>query len=77
MNKQEAGEVIDMLENAPLIIKLAKEMIAYLPKSATRDELVKNLLSVKHALIDLDVCLQDIEWSINQYQVIENMKEDK
>jgi hypothetical protein len=77
MTKKEAREVIQMLEEAPMLIRLAKEMIAFLPKGNAKDDLIKNLLNVKKSLINLDVCLQDIEWSISRYQVLESMKDDE
>jgi len=77
MTKKEISEVVDLLEQGPMLIRLAKEMISYLPKGSARDELIRNLLDVRKSLINLDVCLQDIEWAISQFQVIENMKDDK
>jgi hypothetical protein len=76
MTKKEAKEIIGMLEEAPMLIRLAKEMIAYLPKGNAKNELIRNLIKVKKSLISLDVCLQDIEWSISRYQVLESMKND-
>jgi len=77
MTKKEISDVVDMLEKGPALIRLAKHMIAHLPNSKVRDELIKNLLSVKKSLINLDVCLEDIEWSLTRFQVLESEKNDK
>ena len=77
MTKREIKDVVEMLEQGPILIRMAKEMIANLPKSPARNELIKNLLSVRKSLIQLDVCLEDIEWSIAQCQVLEIEKNEK
>jgi hypothetical protein len=77
MTKKEIKDVVEMLEQGPILIRMAKEMIANLPKSPARNELIKNLLSVRKSLIQLDVCLEDIEWSIAQCQVLEIEKNEK
>ena len=77
MTKKEIKDVVEMLEQGPILIRMEKEMIANLPKSPERNELIKNLLSCRKSLIQLDVCLEDIEWSIAQCQVLEIEKNEK
>lgn len=77
MTKKEINDIMEMLEQGPVLIRLAKEMIANLPKSPARNELIKNLLSVRKSLIQLDVCLEDIEWSIARCQVLELERKEK
>lgn len=69
VSRQQTYESLKILTEAPLLIKLSKEIIQHLPKGKERDALIKNLLNVKRSLIDLDVCLQDIEWGILQKQM--------
>lgn len=77
MTKKEISEIVDMLEKGPALIRLAREMIYYLPNSPMRNELIKDLKSVKNSLIKLDVCLEDIEWSLSRFQVLEEEKNNK
>jgi hypothetical protein len=78
MTNKEIKDIVEILEQGPVLIRLAREMIDYLPpKSPSRNELIKNLLSVRKSLINLDVCLEDIEWSISRFQVLESEKKDK
>lgn len=77
MTKKEINDIMETLEQGPVLIRLAKEMIANLPKSPARNELIKNLLSVRTSLIKLDVCLEDIEWSIARCQVLEMEKKEE
>ena len=77
MTKQEAKSLIDVLIEAPDIIKLAKQMVEFLPKGKSRDALIKDMTKVKKALIALDVRCQDIEWSIAHYQISKAMKEEE
>lgn len=58
-----------ILLDSHIIIAVAKEAIKYLPKGETRDELIKRVLDVRHKLIDLDVYLQDLEWSITEKEL--------
>ena len=51
-------------------------MVEFLPKGKQRDALIRDMTNVKRSLINLDVRLQDIEWSINQYYVDKKMKEE-
>lgn len=69
MEKQKIYNDLEILQQAPMLIKLAKEIIQYLPKGEERDSLIKILLDVKRDLIKLDVCIQDIEWSIAQREM--------
>lgn len=76
MSKKEAHTLLSALSEAPQIIKLAKQMVEFLPKGKQRDALIRDMTNVKRSLINLDVRLQDIEWSINQYYVDKKMKEE-
>jgi len=75
MTKKEAHQYISALDEAPHIIKSAREMISKLPKGEIRDDLIRKFLNLKKALISLDVKLEDIEWSICQKMVKELMNE--
>lgn len=68
---------ITILSEAPFLIRLAREMTQYLPRGTERDNLVRQLLKVKKELIDLDVFLQDLEWSILQKQLDSEIDNDE
>lgn len=74
MSKDNLREQVDLLYDAPVLIKLAKEIIQYLPKGEDRDTVIKAMLNVKKSLIDLDVILQDIEWGMLQYELNKNFQ---
>ena len=75
MTRKEARTLIETLEEAPQVIRLAKSMVEFLPKGKVKDALIRDTTKVKRALIALDVRLQDIEWSINSYYVNKEMEE--
>ena len=45
MTKKEIKDVVEMLEQGPILIRMAKEMIANLPKSPARNELMYDCTS--------------------------------
>ena len=60
-------EDIDLLYQAPQVIKLAREAIDNLPKgSKSRAKVIKQVKALRAALISLDVLCQDIEWAISE-----------
>jgi len=77
MTKKEINDILDTLEKGPELIKLAKEIMYHLPNCPIRDDLSKNLKSVKTSLIKLDVCLEDIQWSLSRFHVLEEEKNNK
>lgn len=60
---------IDLLMQAPMLIKVAREIVKILPKGKDRDQVIRQVQDIKSKLIALDVHLQDIEWSLTEKQL--------
>ena len=69
---------IQILKDVPSLIELSKKIYDVLPeKHKGRNEIVKQVTSLRKDLIRLDVLCQDIEWGLLQREVRGKYREDE